>query len=276
MFFAIFIPVLFGIGGLLLGSFSNVIVYRGANDIPLLSRSRSFCPACRHELRWYDNIPLLSFILLKGRCRYCQQPISIRYPLVELTGLVIFLGSYFLYAYAYNGPFGYHYLEEPLAILDSIIASFALLSFFAGAYIDSKTQTIPTYLLILLSLLFVTRFIGVMVIDYAYWPLHLISFGLAVILFLGSYLLTTFVLKKEALGLADVIITLVLGLGYDCFSFLAFLIISTVLASIIEMIKLRKQSKAPFAFLPYLFAGYLFIVWGFPLVRDFLLGGLGL
>ena len=59
MFFAIFIPVLFGIGGLLLGSFSNVIVYRGENDIPLLSKSRSFCPSCQHELKWYDNIPFI-------------------------------------------------------------------------------------------------------------------------------------------------------------------------------------------------------------------------
>lgn len=276
MFFAVFIPIVFGVLGLLLGSFANVIIYRGSNDIPLLEKARSFCPSCGHELKWYDNIPLFSYLLLQGKCRYCKKPISIRYPLVELTGLIIFLGSYFLYAYAYDGPFGYHYLNEPLAILDSLIASFALLFFFAGAYIDRKTQTIPTYLLIILSLLFVARFIGVMAIDYRYWPLHLIGFGLAVILFLGSYLLTTFVLKKEALGLADVILALALGLGYDCFSFLAFLIVSTVLASILEIIKLRKQSKAPFAFLPYLFAGYLFIVWGFPLIRDFLIGGLGL
>lgn len=276
MFFAIFIPVLFGIGGLLLGSFSNVIVYRGANDIPLLSKSRSFCPSCQHELKWYDNIPLLSFILLKGRCRYCHAPISKRYPLVELIGMAIFLSSYFLYAYVYDGAIGYHYPEEAMAMVDSLATSFVLLFLFDAALIDKKTQTVPTYLLLLIILPLLARGIADLFINPAYWALHLIALALATLLFLGSFLLTKLIYKQEAIGLADVIIAIGLGFAYDVFSFIFFLLVACLSAAIIEIIKLRKQSKGPFAFVPYLFLGVMFMSLAFPMARDWLIGGLGL
>lgn len=276
MFFEVFIPILFGLVGLMLGSFSNVIIYRGANDIPLLSKTRSFCPNCQHELRWYDNIPLLSFILLKGRCRYCKQPISKRYPLVELTGMLIFLVPYFLYAYLYDGSIGYHYIEEPMAIIDSVVTSFVLLFLFDAAFIDKKTQTVPTYLLILIVLPLIARGIASWVISPSHWALQVISLGLSVLLFLGSFLLTKLIYKQEAIGLADVIIAVGLGFAYDVFSFIFFLIVTCVLAAIIEIIKLRKQNKGPFAFVPYIFLGVLFMALAFPLARDWFIGGLGL
>jgi leader peptidase (prepilin peptidase)/N-methyltransferase len=69
--------------GLCIGSFLNVCIYR----VPLgksIVKPRSKCPGCNTAIAAYDNIPLLSFILLKGRCRHCSEPIGIRYPLVEL------------------------------------------------------------------------------------------------------------------------------------------------------------------------------------------------
>ena len=75
--------------GLLFGSFLNVCISR----LPLhesLWSPRSHCPNCQATIRWYDNVPLLSWVLLRGKCRDCKQPISWRYPLVELT-----LGLYF-------------------------------------------------------------------------------------------------------------------------------------------------------------------------------------
>lgn len=84
--------------GLLIGSFLNVCIYRLPRDLSVV-RPRSFCPHCEHPVRWYDNVPLLSFFLLRGRCRDCQGPISPRYPLVELL-----TGAIFFFAFYHFGP----------------------------------------------------------------------------------------------------------------------------------------------------------------------------
>ena len=82
------IVLIFFVGGLIIGSFLNVLVYRlhAAQEL-FLSRSR--CPKCESLIHWHDNIPVLSFILLKSRCRNCKEKISWQYPLVEFfTGVV--------------------------------------------------------------------------------------------------------------------------------------------------------------------------------------------
>ncbi|HSA58943.1 MAG TPA: prepilin peptidase [bacterium] len=77
--------------GLLVGSFLNVCIYRLPRGLSVIS-PRSHCPNCGHFLRWYDNIPLLSYLWLRGRCRFCRWAIPLRYPLVEaLTAVLSFL-----------------------------------------------------------------------------------------------------------------------------------------------------------------------------------------
>jgi leader peptidase (prepilin peptidase) / N-methyltransferase len=92
------VVVMAGVTGLVVGSFLNVVVYR----VPLglsVSKPRSFCPDCRRQLAWWENVPLLSWIVLRGRCRVCGLSISLRYPAVELaTGLV-----FALVAWAWRG-----------------------------------------------------------------------------------------------------------------------------------------------------------------------------
>jgi len=78
--------------GLLIGSFLNVCVYRMPRDLSVI-RPRSFCPACEKPIAWHDNIPLLSFVLLRGRCRHCAARISWRYPAVELLMGVLFVAG---------------------------------------------------------------------------------------------------------------------------------------------------------------------------------------
>ena len=94
--------ILFFILGLCVGSFLNVLIYRETHEtggwrlaaggwkkwLPSWLTGRSYCDHCKKKIAWYDNIPLLSFVLLGGKCRYCHKKISIQYPLVELiTGI---------------------------------------------------------------------------------------------------------------------------------------------------------------------------------------------
>jgi len=80
--------------GLVVGSFLNVCIYRMSRDISVRKPNRSFCPHCKKTIPWYDNIPILSFILLKARCRFCSGKISWQYPAVELITGILFLLLY--------------------------------------------------------------------------------------------------------------------------------------------------------------------------------------
>lgn len=78
--------------GLIIGSFLNCLIWRLHKKETVLGRS--YCPHCRHQLVWYDNVPVLSYALLGGKCRYCRKTISPQYPLVELVVGALFLFSF--------------------------------------------------------------------------------------------------------------------------------------------------------------------------------------
>lgn len=80
--------------GLAVGSFANVAIYRVPAGLSVV-RPRSSCPRCSTPIAWYDNIPILSFVLLGGKCRHCKEPISIRYPIVELAVAALFTATAF-------------------------------------------------------------------------------------------------------------------------------------------------------------------------------------
>lgn len=83
--------------GCVIGSFLNVVIWRVPNHISLVNPKRSFCPNCKAQIVWYDNIPIISWLVLRAKCRHCHQPISGRYPAVELLGglaaLTVVLGG---------------------------------------------------------------------------------------------------------------------------------------------------------------------------------------
>jgi leader peptidase (prepilin peptidase)/N-methyltransferase len=89
-----------GLFGLTLGSFLNVVIYRLPRKCESIARGRSFCPRCLKQIAWYDNIPVLSYIVLRGKCRRCGGRISPRYVLVELLtgGMFLYLAHKFLLA----------------------------------------------------------------------------------------------------------------------------------------------------------------------------------
>lgn len=139
---------IFGIFGLLIGSFLNVVIYRlprmlevqwkaecadlEGKELPPaekfnLSVPRSRCQQCGHQISWYENIPVISYLLLRGKCSACKTPISLRYPLVELS-----TGALFLYC-------GWHWGATPATLIWSAFTA-ALL---ALALIDWDTTLLP-------------------------------------------------------------------------------------------------------------------------------------
>src|SRR5215813_9359816 len=87
--------LLAGLLGLSVGSFANVVIYRTPRDgLSVLRPARSFCPSCSASIGWRDNIPLLSWLLLGGRCRSCRASIGMRYPAVELLVGLLFAAAW--------------------------------------------------------------------------------------------------------------------------------------------------------------------------------------
>lgn len=127
--------VLAAILGLVLGSFYNVCIHRGVTGESVIDPPRSKCPHCGAFLKWYDNIPLVSYAMLRGRCRSCKTPISARYPVVEaLSGavclaLAVKFGPGFKWA-AYTAFCG---LLTVLAFIDLATMTLPLYPMLAGA-----------------------------------------------------------------------------------------------------------------------------------------------
>jgi leader peptidase (prepilin peptidase) / N-methyltransferase len=134
--------------GLLFGSFLNVCISR-LPDHRSISKPRSHCPHCLTTIRWYDNLPLLSWIILRARCRHCKQPISWRYPAVELAmGLwtAIYLSGLASVLYYRTTPQRYHvYLVPPSGEIILATASLLILGFLLIGLLvmDWQTHTLP-------------------------------------------------------------------------------------------------------------------------------------
>jgi leader peptidase (prepilin peptidase)/N-methyltransferase len=142
--------------GLIVGSFLNVVIYRlpkavikqykypsqyhFLNLLSVISTPRSFAPCCKKQLSWFENIPVLSWALLQGRCHYCKKPISVRYPFIE-----ILTASFF---YICFNKYGF----SPATFLWAIFFSYLITLFF----IDIDTFLLPDVLTISLSILGLT------------------------------------------------------------------------------------------------------------------------
>jgi leader peptidase (prepilin peptidase)/N-methyltransferase len=148
-----FIIYLFIVGSCV-GSFLNVVVYRVPRGQSLI-HPPSRCPNCEHRLAWFDNIPVFGWLMLGGKCRYCKNPISPRYPIVEaITGL-LFAFFYFAIFVWHQGPFIATYSEQfDIAIVTRMtdikndwpifgLYLFAVAALFAAALIDAELFIIP-------------------------------------------------------------------------------------------------------------------------------------
>jgi leader peptidase (prepilin peptidase)/N-methyltransferase len=180
--------------GLIFGSFINVVIYR----IPLKKSivfPRSFCPQCNNQLKFYHNIPVLSFLFQGGKCAYCRSRISFQYPLVEILSALSFYLSYSIYR------------TEPL---HAIFLTIFLLIIIILAFIDLNHMILPDQFTIGGSVLFLLySFINPLKTP---GPVEafLTGFGTA-LLFLAIYYFYLRVRKIEGLGLGDIKYVILLG-----------------------------------------------------------------
>ncbi len=232
--------------GLIFGSFLNMLIYRLPLGISLISPKRSMCTNCRYLLKWYENVPVISYIYLKAKCSSCKTHISYIYPIVELITACITLLLYIKIGLSYN-----------FILIVSLFYILILLSF-----IDFKYKAVPDYLLLIV--LVVSFFI-----DSFDFKAMLLFIGAIVLLeiFITFYIqnIKAKILKddslkeQKALGEGDIPIVAIIGglLGIKLGMLAIFL--SAILAIIPSIINsmIKKDIETPF--IPYLVLA-LFIV----------------
>lgn len=227
---------MFGVLGLLVGSFLNVVIYRlpkmmeaewAANCAELagtspvatetinLMRPRSMCPACRRPIRWFENIPVVSYLALRGRCAGCGIRISPRYPFIEL-----FTAGFFALAASYYG----------LSAAGLAWAAFASM-LIAQFFIDFDTQLLPddlNYLILWLGLIASAT-------GWTTVPLHAAVWG-AVLGYLSLwavYQLHHALTGKQGMGHGDFKLLAALGAWYGSQYLIALILLSSVVGSVI-------------------------------------------
>lgn len=227
----ILLPIALIIGAVM-GSFYNVLIYRLPRKISIVNPKRSFCPICGHRLAWKDNIPVISYLLLKGRCRYCGTSISARYPLVEII-------TAFLFALAV-------YLTNNLVDLFSLCLLFSS-GIVVGA-IDFEYMLIPD------SAVVATGIGGVL------WSWHHGHFILSLVTaaFAFGLFLLIHLLSKGGMGFGDVEYFGVLALFLTPFSAVIAVLIASVVALAyalpqVLIHKANRKTRVPFG--PFLAIG---------------------
>ena len=235
--------------GLCFGSFLNVCIYRIPAEISL-SHPPSTCPKCKTRIKWYDNVPVLGWLMLGGKCRNCKLPISVGYPVIELTTGLFFLVLYLIYPVFSDGVFDF---RAPVYML----AVFGLL---LGTFIDIAEMWLPDRVTIGGMIVFpILSALVPALHGAADWQGGLISslIGLAVGfgLFWAIGVFGKLAFKKEAMGFGDVKLMGGLGalLGWQAVLYILFfsaLAGSVIGLALIAMNKKELSSQIPYG--PYL------------------------
>ena len=248
--------------GLAIGSFLNVCIYRiPLPDVSVHSPRRSFCPACNETVSAYDNIPVLSYLLLRGKCRHCSASISVLYPLVELATAGLFLVMYYRFGLTLEFLLALvflavlvpifvidvqHYIIPNVLIITGLILGFLIVC--AIAYQRSDVW----YLLI--------RLIGAVAGGSALWVVAVIG---------------TAALRKKAMGGGDIKLMALIGLFLGAWPELAMVIAFSALGGAIVGTTLIlsgvKSRESPIPYGPFLAgAAVLILLWGDILWRLYL------
>tara|TARA_B100000925_G_scaffold259691_1_gene215400 strand:- start:201 stop:962 length:762 start_codon:yes stop_codon:yes gene_type:complete len=221
--------------GALWGSFANVCIYRLPLDKGVVS-GRSFCPKCKKKITWVDNIPIISFLLIQGKCRKCKKKISFQYPLVETISAFTFFIIYYLYG-----------ITTTTLLLIVLGLSFIIIFF-----IDLKHYIIPDSLTFPMMILgFIKSFdpnLNSLFPDYINSLIGgLFGYGSiwSIIYFYKV------VRKKEGMGLGDAKLLAVIGFWFGWISIPFVIFISSVVALITVTPSLMNKSKKLSSEIPF-------------------------
>ncbi len=232
----------------------NRFLFRFKTDNPYsIINGRSMCPHCHHELAIFDLIPVISWVLLRGKCRYCDKPISWQYPVVELLLMSLFVVSFLLW------PMGFNSLGQ----FSFVIWLAILTGFVALAVYDLKWFLLPDRIvypligLAIFEVLWKATFFGEgwNVITQAFW---------AVLAIAGTFYLIYVVSNGKWIGFGDVKLAIVLGLIVaNPFRALLIIFIASIIGSVIATPlllrgKAKMSSQIPFG--PYLLTAVVLVV----------------
>ena len=216
------VTILVFIFGAMIGSFLNVVIYRIPKEESIVFPS-SKCQSCQNSLKWWHNIPIFSWLFLRGKCYFCKEKISAQYPIVEFLTGIIFVALYFKLGLVWYLPF--------------MAASFAAL--LALVMIDFKYMAVPdnvNFAALIFALIQPEFLSALMYAAIAAGGLYLIG------------LLSSLLARKEAMGGADVIVAGTMGalLGFPNF------FVALFLSALLAMIPALVNRKTGVPFVPFL------------------------
>ncbi|AFY00526.1 prepilin peptidase [Bdellovibrio bacteriovorus] len=247
--------VLFFVLGAIFGSFGNVVIYRLPREESVV-KPRSYCYSCKTQIKWYDNIPILSWFILRGKCRKCHAKFSFRYPLVEIIMAVLF-------------ALCYHYAGLTWTLLEYLIFIFGLV---VCTFIDLDHMILPdefTLSGIVIGLVgaalnpqreFLDALFGVLMGGGFLW-------GMAYVYYMFT--------KNEGMGGGDIKLLAWIGaiVGWKAIPFV--IMTSAIVGSVIGLIAARKQKaglKTVIPFGPYLALGAVIYLFGGEVIALWYLG----
>lgn len=239
-------PLIIFIFGTIIGSFLNVCVYRIPRGESVVFPG-SHCPTCGHHLKWYNNIPILSFIFQKGRCGYCRGKISLQYPLIEFLNGVMYL--IFYHKYGLSAEFIYY------GAICGILIVLSSIDYYSGIIPDRFI-----FLILIFSIIYKISL-------YIFYSVSPQWFNSILGLLVGGLLfLTISVLSKGGMGGGDIKLIGALGfaLGLKMVFlniFLSFIIGAIISLMLIALKKKGRKDSIPFG--PFICMGFLITsLWG--------------
>lgn len=221
-----------GIGGAIIGSFLNVVIYRLPRQISVV-RPSSRCPHCGKAISWYDNIPVVSYVLLGGSCRRCHQPVSLRYPFIELLNAALYVAAGYKFGYEWE-------LMPALFFISALIAIF---------FIDLDHFIIPNVIVLPAAAVVLASMLA---IDPGRW-LELIVAGVVSAVFFFVIVMV----MPRGMGMGDVKLVLMMGffLGKAILVALFVGFLTGALTGVVLMMAGVRGRKSQIPFGPFLSTG---------------------